>query len=71
MEHRYYVYILASDRNGTVYIGITSDISTRVFQHENELVDGFTKRYHIHRLVHCEIYSNPLDAIEREKRLKK
>ena len=71
MERQYYVYILASDRNGTLYIGVTNNIFARTFQHENETVEGFTKRYHVHRLVYYETFDNPSDAIAWEKRLKK
>ena len=68
---QYYVYILASKRNGTLYTGVTNNISRRVWQHKQRLVEGFTKEYGIHRLVHCESFARPQDAIQREKRLKK
>jgi putative endonuclease len=71
MARKFYVYILASARNGTLYIGVTNSLFKRIFQHENELVEGFTKRYHVHRLVHYETYDNPINAIQREKQLKK
>ena len=71
MEKDYYVYILASKRNGTLYIGITSDLIKRVWEHKNKFVDGFTKRYNINKLVYYEQYSDPENAIKREKRLKK
>jgi len=67
----YYVYILASKRNGTLYIGVTGDLLSRVYQHKNDLVDGFTKKYQIHTLVCFEEYDAPESAIIREKRLKK
>ncbi|MFH0790919.1 MAG: GIY-YIG nuclease family protein [Candidatus Omnitrophota bacterium] len=70
-EKFYYVYILASQRNGTLYIGITSDLIKRVWEHKNKFVDGFTKEYNINRLVYYEQYNAPEDAIRREKRLKK
>ncbi len=67
----YYVYILASKYKGTLYIGVTSDLVRRVYEHKNNLLDGFTKKYKVHRLVHYEIFENAHDAIQREKRLKK
>jgi len=65
------VYILASKKNGTLYIGVTSDLRKRVWEHQNQLVDGFTKKYKVNRLVYYEVHDNPRSAIEREKRLKK
>jgi len=64
------VYILASKRNGTLYIGVTSNLIKRTWEHKNNLVDGFTKRYKIHSLVWYEIHSTMETAIEREKRIK-
>jgi putative endonuclease len=71
MSRQYYVYILASKPNGTLYIGMTNNVARRVWQHRQGLVEGFTKRYTVHRLVHCETFARPIDAIQREKRLKK
>ena len=68
---QFYVYILASKRNGTLYVGITNDLKRRVFEHKNHLVDGFSKRYGISSLVYFEIFENPEEAILREKRIKK
>jgi putative endonuclease len=65
------VYILASKRNGTLYIGVTSDLVKRVWQHKNDMVEGFTKKYGVHRLVYYEVYADMAEAITREKRLKK
>ncbi|MCL4768650.1 MAG: GIY-YIG nuclease family protein [Hyphomicrobiaceae bacterium] len=65
------VYILASDRNGTLYVGVTSSLFARVAIHKQELVDGFTKRYGVHRLVYYELHTTMDQAIRREKRLKK
>ncbi|MDP2598566.1 MAG: GIY-YIG nuclease family protein [Candidatus Liptonbacteria bacterium] len=70
MQQNYCVYILASQRNGTLYIGITNDLIRRMWEHKNGMVDGFTKKYIVHALVHYEVYDNPYDAIQREKRLK-
>ncbi len=65
------VYILASKRNGTLYIGVTGDLAARVSIHQQDLEDGFTKRYGVHMLVHYEQFDTMPDAIAREKRLKK
>ena len=64
------VYILASKRNGTLYIGVTSDLIKRIWEHKNNLVEGFTKRYGVHHLVWYELHNKMGAAIEREKRLK-
>ena len=64
------VYILASKRNGTLYTGVTSDLVKRVWEHRNNMVEGFTKRYGVHRLVWYEVHESILSAIQREKRLK-
>ena len=64
------VYILASERNGTLYIGVTSDLVKRVWEHKNNLVEGFTKRYSVHHLVWYELHENMNSSIEREKKLK-
>ena len=65
------VYILASRRNGTLYIGVTSDVLDRVAIHKQDLIEGFTKRYGVHRLVYYEMHESMEQAIRREKRLKK
>jgi putative endonuclease len=64
------VYILASKRNGTLYIGVTSNLVKRVWEHKNDSVDGFTKRYNVHQLVWYEIHETMEAAIQREKQLK-
>jgi len=71
MSRQYHVYILASERNGTLYIGVTNNIARRVWEHKQGLVEGFTKKYKVDRLVYCESFARPGDAILREKRLKK
>ena len=71
MERQPAVYILASERNGTIYIGVTSDLVKRAWEHKNDTVDGFTKRYGVHRLVYYELHGDMLAAITREKQLKK
>ena len=68
---QYFVYILASKRNGTLYIGVTNNLNKRVWQHKSGLVDGFTKKYGVHILVHYERFDNIDSAIVREKRIKK
>ena len=65
------VYILASQRNGTIYVGVTSDLSRRVSAHRGDVVDSFTKRYGVHRLAYAEFHATMPDAILREKRIKK
>jgi len=69
-QKNYYVYILVSKRNGTLYIGVTSDLRRRVYQHKNNSVEGFTKKYKVHMLVYYEQTSNVESAIKREKDLK-
>jgi putative endonuclease len=64
------VYILASKRNGTLYIGVTSDLVKRIWEHRNNMVPGFTERYGVHHLVWCELHESMESAIQREKRLK-
>ena len=71
MQKQPCVYMLASQRNGTLYIGVTSDLIARVYQHKSECVDGFTKRYHVHNLVWYELHATMASAILREKQLKK
>ena len=71
MEKQFYVYILASKRNVTLYLGVTSDIVKRVWQHKNGLAEGFTRKYGIKYLVYYEIHEDAENAIKREKQLKK
>jgi putative endonuclease len=68
---QYYVYILANKRNGTLYIGITNNLTKRIYEHKNNLIEGFTKKYNIHNLVYYEITNDIRSALAREKRLKK
>ena len=65
------VYLLASQPNGTLYIGVTSDLVKRVWQHKNNVVEGFSKKHSVHLLVYFEQYSDMITAIAREKQLKK
>ncbi len=68
---QYYIYILASKKNGTLYIGVTSDLTRRIYEHKNDFAVGFTKKHAIHDLVYFEVTESIESAIEREKRLKK
>lgn len=65
------VYILASQRNGTLYVGVTSDLVKRIWEHKNDAVDGFTKKYAVHILAFYELHADMMGAIAREKQLKK
>ena len=70
MKH-FYVYILASKRNGTLYVGVTNNLLKRIYEHKNKLIDGFTKKYDIYKLVYYEKTNDIHSAISREKQLKK
>ena len=70
MEKMYYVYILSSKRNGTLYTGVTNNLIRRVWEHKQGFYSGFTKRYNVHLLVYYESFDNPSRAIEREKQIK-
>ena len=65
------VYILASQRNGTLYVGVTSDPVRRIWEHKNDLAQGFTQQYQVHQLVYFEQHPDMLAAIAREKQIKK
>lgn len=67
----YYVYIIASKENGTLYIGVTNNLAKRVWVHKNKVISGFTSKYNINKLVYYESYTQIEDAILREKVLKK
>ena len=70
-KRQFFVYILASSKNGTLYVGVTNDLIRRIYEHKQCLVEGFTKRYKVHILVYYETYYFIYDAIQREKILKK
>ena len=70
MSKLFAVYILASARNGTIYIGVTNNLKRRVWEHKEKLVEGFTAQYGIDKLVYYEVCDNPEAAIRREKQLK-
>jgi putative endonuclease len=71
MEKTYYVYLLTNWNNQVMYVGVTNDLERRIYEHRNKLVDGFTKKYNIDKLVYFETTSDALAAIEREKQIKK
>jgi putative endonuclease len=70
MSRNYYVYILASKKNGTLYIGVTNDIARRVWEHKEKIVKGFTAKYDVNKLVYLDLFNEVNDAIAREKQLK-
>ena len=67
----FYVYILASEKNGTLYVGITSNLIKRIYEHKNNIVKGFTEKYKVHKLVYYEECSDIYEAIQREKQVKR
>jgi putative endonuclease len=69
-EKQGYVYILTNVHNKVLYTGVTSDLVKRIYEHKNKMVDGFTKKYNVHKLVHFEISDDIMTAIEREKQIK-
>ncbi|HKA80379.1 MAG TPA: GIY-YIG nuclease family protein [Xanthobacteraceae bacterium] len=71
MNEQFYVYILASRKHGTLYIGVTNDIVRRVHEHKLKFVKGFSAKYGVDKLVYFEIFDDPTSAISREKQLKK
>jgi putative endonuclease len=70
-KHRYYIYILASKKYGALYIGVTNDLSRRLFEHKEGLIEGYTKEHDIKQLVYVEVFDYVDQAIKREKDLKK
>ncbi|ACV27616.1 GIY-YIG nuclease family protein [Kangiella koreensis] len=70
MENNYYVYIMTTKRNGALYVGVTSDLIKRVWQHKNNVVESFTQKYRVHQLVYYEQCDSIETALNREKRLK-
>lgn len=67
----YYIYILSNKKNGVLYVGVTNNLLRRIYEHKQEQVEGFTKKYHIHNLVYYEQYEDVRNAITREKQIKK
>jgi putative endonuclease len=70
MNKQYYVYILANKHNTVLYTGVTNDLKRRVYEHREKMIDGFTKRYNVSKLVYYEVLDDPENAIIREKRIK-
>jgi len=68
--NNYYIYVLASKRNGTVYIGVTNDLQKRIWEHKNKIIKGFTEKYLVDKLVYYEATPDINSAIQREKQLK-
>jgi len=66
----YYVYILSNKYNNVIYVGITNDLIRRVYEHKNKLVEGFTEKYNVDKLVYYELFNDSINAITREKQLK-
>ncbi len=66
----YTVYILANKKDGSLYVGVTGNLRNRIYEHKKEMIDGFTKKYHIHRLVYYEYTDDIYAAMKREKQLK-
>lgn len=71
MDKKFYVYILCKERNSTFYVGFTANLQKRIWEHKNDIIEGFTKKYGIKRLVYFEVFDDAENAIRREKRLKK
>ena len=69
-EKQYFVYFLANKNNSVIYVGVTSNLIRRVYQHKNKQVSGFTFKYNLSKLVYFEMYSDVMDAIRREKQIK-
>jgi len=70
MKEHFYIYMLASEERGTIYIGVTSDLIKRVWEHKNKVVEGFTKRYEVGQLVYYEVHDSAEFALTREKQMK-
>jgi putative endonuclease len=70
MHKQYFVYIITNQTNKVLYTGVTSNLKRRVYEHKNKMVEGFTERYNINKLVYYEIFNDPENAIKREKQIK-
>ena len=70
-KKQFFIYIMTNKRKGTLYIGVTSDLPARVWQHKSNLIEGFTEKYKLHKLVYYEQHENIYSAIKREKQMKK
>jgi len=71
MNNQPSVYIITNRKNGVLYIGVTNNLQERIYQHKNELISGFSEKYNLHKLVYAESFESMIDAINREKQLKK
>jgi putative endonuclease len=71
MKDNFYVYILSSQRRGTLYVGVTSNLPKRVYEHKSGVVEGFTKKYGVHKLVYYEVAKDAHTALSREKQIKR
>ena len=71
MEKQYFVYLLANKPYGTLYTGVTSNLLQRIYQHKEHFIEGFTKKYDVHKLVYYEVHADIYEAISREKRIKR
>ena len=70
MDKQYYVYIMTNRRDSVLYTGITSDLRKRIYEHKEKLLEGFTKKYNISKLIYYEVFQDPENAITREKQIK-
>ncbi len=70
MDRHYYIYIVTNKKNTVLYTGVTNNLRRRVYEHKEKLVEGFTKKYNITKLVYCEVFDRIEDAIMREKQIK-
>ena len=70
MDRNYYIYLMTNKYNKVLYVGVTNDLIRRVYEHKNKLIDGFTKKYNIVKLVYYEMFDDPSTAIAREKQIK-
>jgi putative endonuclease len=70
MEHQYYVYLMTNINNTVIYTGVTNDLKRRVYEHKEKMIDGFTKRYNVNKLVYFEVTNAVYSAIQREKQIK-
>lgn len=70
MSKQYYVYIVTNKYNTVFYIGVTGNLQRRIYEHKRKSKDGFTSKYNLHKLIYAEMFSKPIEAIEREKQLK-
>lgn len=70
MDKQFYVYILTNRNNNVLYTGVTNNLPRRVYEHKNKLIEGFTKKYHVDKLVYYEAYADSLNAVTREKQIK-